>query len=116
MPIVNITTPLTLSRFVDAYRGEAERVNLYSEGCNILLLEFAGDVALNEGGLVIMVSIWATSKLCIPYLASTTITNKHELEGWDAGCCGVCHSVVCVVKFGWRCTTEYSSSVSGCRI
>jgi hypothetical protein len=32
-------------------RGEAERMDLYSEGGNVLLLEFASQVALDEGGL-----------------------------------------------------------------
>lgn len=33
------------------YGGEAERVNLDSEGSNVLLLELAGKMALDESGL-----------------------------------------------------------------
>lgn len=33
------------------YGGEAERVNLDSEGGNVLLLEFAGKMALDKSGL-----------------------------------------------------------------
>jgi hypothetical protein len=34
-----------------SYGGEAERVNLYSESRNVLLLELASKMALDEGGL-----------------------------------------------------------------
>lgn len=33
------------------YGGEAQRVNLDTEGGHVLLLEFTGQVALDEGGL-----------------------------------------------------------------
>ena len=33
------------------YGGEAKRVNLYTQSCNVLLLEFAGNVTLHEGCL-----------------------------------------------------------------
>jgi len=48
-------------------RSEAERVDFYTKGCDILLLELASNVTLYKGGL-----------------AGTTVTNKNELEGGDA--------------------------------
>ena len=33
------------------YGGEAKRVNLYTQSCNVLLLEFAGNVTFHEGCL-----------------------------------------------------------------
>jgi hypothetical protein len=33
------------------YGGETERVNLDTEGCNVLLLELSGQMALDEGRL-----------------------------------------------------------------
>lgn len=39
------------------YRGETERVDLYSEGRDVFLLEFASDVTLDEGGLDMAISI-----------------------------------------------------------
>jgi hypothetical protein len=35
------------------------------------------------------------SKFCSFYLASTSVTDKHELEGWDTRCRGFSHGVVC---------------------
>lgn len=81
-----------------AYRGETERVDLYSECRNVLLLKLASNVTLDEGGLEMAVNTHdAKLKLGIAgYLASTTITNKNKLEGWDARCC-FCHGRVCDV-------------------
>ena len=82
-----------------AYRGETERVHLYSECRNVLLLELAGNVTLDEGGLERAVSTHnANLKLLriAGYLSSTTITDKHQLEGWNAGCC-FGHDRVCDV-------------------
>lgn len=42
--------------FVIPYRGETERVDLYSEGRDVFLLELASDVTLDEGGLDMAVS------------------------------------------------------------
>jgi hypothetical protein len=51
---------------VIAYRGETERVNFYSECRNVLLLELAGNVTLDEGGLEMALSIHnAKLELCI---------------------------------------------------
>jgi hypothetical protein len=41
---------------VIAYRGETERMDLYSECRNVLLLELASNVTLNEGGLEMVVN------------------------------------------------------------
>ena len=86
---------------VIAYRGETEGVDLYTKCRNVLLLELAGNVTLDEGGLVMAVSIH-DAKLemmgIVGYLASTTVTNKHQLEGWNARCC-FCHDRVC--DGGW---------------
>lgn len=38
------------------YGREAERVNLNTKGRHVLLLEFTSQMALDEGGLAIMVS------------------------------------------------------------
>jgi hypothetical protein len=73
-------------------------MDFYSQGCNVLLLKFTGDVALDEGGLPIPVSILGKVGTFIYeflYLSSTSVANKHKLEGGDARCRGFCHSVVC---------------------
>jgi hypothetical protein len=37
------------------------------------------------------------SRFRVLYLSSTSVTDKHELEGWDTRCRGFCHGVVCDV-------------------
>jgi hypothetical protein len=92
------------------YGAEAERVDLDTQGGHVLLLEFTGQVALDEGGLQSdNVSMGRTCSsrctLATPqsaqqsrdserrerrelraYLAGTTIANKDQLEGRDLGC------------------------------
>jgi hypothetical protein len=78
-------------------------VDLYSERRNVLLLELACDVALDEGGLPIVVSILGdrpTFEIRTVYLAGTSISNKHKLEGWDTRCRSFSHGVVCVMGLG----------------
>jgi hypothetical protein len=76
-------------------------MDLDSECRNILLLKLASNVTLDEGGLPIVVSILGdhpTFELRTLYLASTSITDKHKLEGWDTRCRGFSHGVVCVMR------------------
>lgn len=91
------------------YGGETERVNLYTEGSDVLLLELAGKMALDEGGLYVVWSVrFVICKISrgpriskrvpdrkapkqiiegkISYLSSSTVTDKHELEGGDGSC------------------------------
>lgn len=103
-----------LSRYYDVgtYGCEAERVYFDTEGRNVLLLKLARQMALDKGRLLRdIVSKWSLALSCedccllVPeapvacccapknalnetYLASTTVTNKHELEGWDLALCG----------------------------
>jgi hypothetical protein len=53
--------PSDVAKIVIAYRGETKRVDFYSEGCNVLLLELASDVAFDECGLEPVVSILSSS-------------------------------------------------------
>ena len=101
------------------YGGESERVDFDTERRNVLLLELSGQMTLDEGGLGAGLSVnvlwlgrmqalltahppqWAgcyrnRMQNGMAYLSSTTVTDKHELEGRAAGLGGsLGHGVGC---------------------
>ena len=76
------------------YRGEAKWVDFDTECGDVLLLELSGQVTLDEGGLLTgllalpsLMQLKVEARCCLlllrslTHLASTAITDQHELEG-----------------------------------
>lgn len=86
---------------MSSYRCEAERVDLDTEGRNVLLLKLASQMALDKGCLSCLVSTYDAAKPSMrcrsAYLTGTAVADKHKLEGRSTRL-SFSHGSVCVVS------------------
>lgn len=67
------------------YRCEAQRMNLDAQGRDVLLLELASQMSLDEGGLDLSLVCGYRYLISDIYsdLSGTSITDEHQLECWN---------------------------------